>query len=273
VIRNADQEGSVMQVSTSRVSTVLGFQDTAPGTFDATASAASVGDVELRRCVLVRLSQLGPRISRRVRVSVRQGRVRLSGTVSSDYERQFVRQLISRVSGIDGLDESLQVQDLEPTMQCSHRARVRRGIAGRPQRTRRMIWTTAAILLAAVTCTAAPWSLLGDRLVPVRATLHVAGHPAAGAVVTLHPLNRIGSDPVLPRGRVAGNGQIEWTTYEPGDGVPPGRYVVTAVWNGPGGAASATPVLLDGVYSRPELSSLRASISPGMTDPLCWSLP
>ena len=231
----------------------------------------SVSDDELRRCVLVRLSQLGPRISRRVQITIRHGNVRLSGSVSTDYERQFVRQVVERVAGIRRVDDALQLHEATSAA-AAPRVRDLPAFAGRRQRTRRMIWSTAAVLLAAVTCTAGPWSLLGEQLVPLRGSLQVGGRPATGAEVTLHPLNRTGADSVLPRGVVAANGKIEWTTHEPGDGVPPGRYVVTIALNG-FARGSARSQIAGGVYSRPESSPLRVDVAAGMAEPLCWSMP
>jgi hypothetical protein len=220
--------------------------------------------------VLVRLSQLGPRISRRVQVTIRHGNVRLHGSVSTDYERQFVRQVVERVAGVRHVEDALQLHDTTSTSPIL-RVRDLPAFAGW-RRTRWMIWSTAAVLLAAVTCTAGPWSLFGEQLVPLRATLQVGGRPAAGAVVALHPLDRTSADTAPPRGLVASNGKIEWTNHEAGDGVPPGRYVVTAVWSDVTSSSSRS-LGPGGVYSRPESSPLRVDVAPGMVDPLCWSVP
>jgi hypothetical protein len=206
-----------------------------------------------------------------VQITIRHGNVRLNGSVSTDYERQFVRQVVERVSGIRRVDDALQLH-AATSAAAAPRVRDLPAFAGRRQRTRRMIWSTAAVLLAAVTCTAAPWSLFGEQLVPLRATLQVGGRPAAGAVVTLHPLNRTSADAVCPRGVVEANGKIEWTTHQPGDGVPPGRYVVTAVWNDVARDSSRS-LATGGIYARPESSPLRVDVSAGMVEPLCWSMP
>lgn len=261
-----------MPRSTLKTSLVSAHRVPATAAPAAAAAPRMAGDDELRRFVLVRLSQLGPRISRRVHVTVRHGIVRLSGSVSTDYERQFVRQIVERVAGIRRVDDVLQLQATQPAVTFAQRVRDLPAFAGRRQRTRRMIWSTAAVLLAAVTCTAGSWSLLGEHLIPLRATLQVGGRPAAGAVVTLHPLDRTAAGALCPRGLVAASGKIEWTTHEPGDGVPPGRYVVTAVWDDvmPGTSRSFAT---GGIYARPESSPLRVDVSAGMADPLCWSMP
>jgi hypothetical protein len=64
---------------------------------------------------------------------------------------------------------------------------------------------------------------------PVTGTVSVAGQPAAGARVFFHPT------PYQPRQRVfdaftGEGGQFQPTTNTPGDGLPPGKYIVTITW-------------------------------------------
>ena len=68
---------------------------------------------------------------------------------------------------------------------------------------------------------------------PVSGSLFVANKPAAGAMVTFHPADKL-NDPRAQRSfaTVEEDGSFHMTTYFPADGVPPGEYVVTLNWPG-----------------------------------------
>jgi hypothetical protein len=60
--------------------------------------------------------------------------------------------------------------------------------------------------------------------------LDADGNPAAGAKVIFHPLNDNEPDAARPIGIVDEAGAYSLTTYEKGDGAPPGDYAVTVEW-------------------------------------------
>jgi hypothetical protein len=113
------------------------------------------------------------------------------------------------------------------------------------------------------------------ELVHVTGQLTVNGQPAVGAIVTLHPLGG-GNETIRPTGQVNPAGQFELTSFQRGDGVPPGKYKVTVTWLQPPtprpgtgeGDEGSYRHLLPGLYSNPETTPLRAVIAPGQTEPL-----
>jgi hypothetical protein len=75
----------------------------------------------------------------------------------------------------------------------------------------------AAILLATAGC--------GGNLQPVRGKVTLPdGSPAAGSLVVVE--SEIDGKTISARGDVQTDGTYELSTYQPGDGVPPGKYRV-----------------------------------------------
>lgn len=69
---------------------------------------------------------------------------------------------------------------------------------------------------------------------PVRGRVVGAGNePAAGALVTFHPVAADPADPARPTGTTDAGGNYALTTYSTGDGAPAGEYVITVVWPPP----------------------------------------
>jgi 5-hydroxyisourate hydrolase-like protein (transthyretin family) len=103
---------------------------------------------------------------------------------------------------------------------------------------------------------------------PVRGQLYVAGKPARGALVALHPIDK--SDPrwIAPRGRVQDDGSFELSTYEAKDGAAVGRYKVTIDYRK---SAGITPddegvSQVPAAYVRPETSPLEVEISENLSE-------
>lgn len=67
----------------------------------------------------------------------------------------------------------------------------------------------------------------GKANYPVEFQVRVAGSPADGATVTLHPVD---GGAVRPTGKVDASGTVRISTSADGDGAPPGDYTVTIVW-------------------------------------------
>lgn len=67
-------------------------------------------------------------------------------------------------------------------------------------------------------------------LVQVPAQIRFRGGPAAGLVLKLHPIvgKKVQVRESGPQGRVLLDGNVQWKTAVPGDGLPPGEYAVTA---------------------------------------------
>lgn len=99
-----------------------------------------------------------------------------------------------------------------------------------------------------------------------RGTLKVNGLPVSNASLALH---RTDGDPsaACPVAITRDDGTFQFTTRAPGDGAPPGEYVVTLIWHD-----DSMPVdececidplrhdLLEGRYADAQTSQLRATI-------------
>ncbi len=223
-------------------------------------------EAELLRSVQVRLSRLGSRFLRGIQPTVRTGIVTLRGQVDTDYERQVVVQLVRQIAGVrDVIDNPRHGGPPSPQPQSERIASVR---ARRfPIRRKHAV---AAVLASLVAATA--WSAF-DRVlvVPVTATLRVFGRSADGVQLTLHPIYDRGGDAPRPRGRVDASGRIEWTTFQRGDGLPPGLYAVTAVRSRPedGSTGDSSRVqTLAACYARPETSPLRITVTDDECQPI-----
>jgi hypothetical protein len=223
-------------------------------------------DAELLRSVRVRLSRLGVRFLRGIQPTVRAGIVTLRGQVDTDYERKMVVQLVRQIAGVrDVIDNLPHGEPPSPQPQSERIACVadrRFPIRGKH--------AVAVVLASLVAATA--WSAF-DRahVLPVTGTLRVFGQSAGGVVLTLHPIYDRGGDAPRPRGRVDETGRIEWTTYERGDGLPPGEYAVTAVWHQPAVANIGDPPDAQSIaacYARPETSPLRITVTEDECQPL-----
>jgi hypothetical protein len=67
---------------------------------------------------------------------------------------------------------------------------------------------------------------------PVSGECYFEGQPATGALVILHPDGgqQTADQPAYPHGTVDERGQFTLSTYDEGDGAPPGKYVVVVNW-------------------------------------------
>jgi hypothetical protein len=96
-----------------------------------------------------------------------------------------------------------------------------------------------------------------------------AGQPAAGAFVVLHPKNQPESLAPTPTATVQPDGTFALTTYDAGDGVPEGDYVVTVQWRKTVKSGSdyvLGPNLLPAKYGRPETSDIVVHVAAGQSE-------
>jgi hypothetical protein len=95
-----------------------------------------------------------------------------------------------------------------------------------PRRLGPALLAVAALALLIVGCS-------GRRSVyPVSGQVFVGKDkkPAAGAMVTFHPVASDGGPIYKPNGYVDDHGRFTLTTYDSGDGAPAGEYTVTLEW-------------------------------------------
>jgi Prokaryotic lipoprotein-attachment site len=96
-----------------------------------------------------------------------------------------------------------------------------------------------------------------------------AGHPAAGAFVVLHAKNQPEPGAPTPTATVQPDGTFALTTYDAGDGVPEGDYVVTLQWRKTVKSGSdylLGPNLLPAKYGRPETSDIVVHVAAGQAE-------
>lgn len=101
---------------------------------------------------------------------------------------------------------------------------------------------------------------------PVTGQVIVDGQPAENLAVKCHNLEGMDKeDPTVSSAFTDEEGKFELSTYESGDGVPPGEYVLTFFW-GQRNMISMTyggPDKLNGKYRDPEQSEFRITVENG----------
>jgi hypothetical protein len=93
-------------------------------------------------------------------------------------------------------------------------------------------------------------------VVAVEGAVSFQGKPLPGAMIVLHPKTPRADVPT-PRALVNNDGTFRVSTYEAGDGAPPGEYVATIAWYkliGQRGDVQAGPNVLPPKYSSPKMS-------------------
>jgi hypothetical protein len=102
---------------------------------------------------------------------------------------------------------------------------------------------------------------------PVRGQVLLEGKPVPHAHVVLHPLEHVETARPRPQAKVNPDGSFAVSTYETGDGAPPGEYAVTVqCWLASVKNPEAPPVnYLPVRYSRTSSSGLRVQIREGDT--------
>ena len=118
--------------------------------------------------------------------------------------------------------------------------------------------------LAVILATAGCGAENSTPLHPVRGSVLVDDHPAAGALVVFHRVGPQLLSQLSPRGYVEADGTFQLTTHSRHDGAEAGTYAVTVVWrpqkdedDDPG------PNLLPRYYADPGKSGLSAVVEPG----------
>lgn len=130
------------------------------------------------------------------------------------------------------------------------------------------LWLVIVCLLFTSGCS-------GSKTVRVRGKVTVANKPAEGARVRFYPTEEMDISHI-PEGRVDQNGSFVLSTFEPGDGVPPGAYKVVITWRETrrtlGEEREGGPDKLNGKYADPKTTPLRATISSSSPDAI-FNLP
>lgn len=105
-------------------------------------------------------------------------------------------------------------------------------------------------------------------VVPVDGAVTFDGKPLPGAMIVLHPKNGSSTAAPAPRAQVEKDGTFRFTTYDGGDGAPPGEYIATIAWYrlvNQGGDVKAGPNVLPPKYSNPKTSPWQISVAESPT--------
>lgn len=223
-----------------------------------------ISDHDLRNAIQVRLGA----IAKQIDVQVERGDVYLKGVVGSAFEGQYVVRVIQQIAGVGAIRASLQTQ--------SHVSASEPAFDWRSLPWRRVTGILASFIVAVLVWSY--WHFHRVETVPLIAaqvSVRVENQPAEGAFLTLHPLQTLrdaaGKDlsGLRPSGVVQHDGQVAWTTWQQGDGLPAGQYVVTAIWQRPlriEGETVPGPNRLPLHFSDPRQSPLRLLIGSAAKD-------
>jgi hypothetical protein len=108
---------------------------------------------------------------------------------------------------------------------------------------------------------------------PVEGVVTFDGKPTPGAMIVLHPKSGAASGVPTPRAQVEKDGSFRFTTYDAGDGAPPGDYVATIAWYklvGKSGDSQAGPNVLPPKFANVKTSKweIRVADQPAQLAPV-----
>jgi hypothetical protein len=101
---------------------------------------------------------------------------------------------------------------------------------------------------------------------PLTGTVRVDGAPAEGVLVKITDVDgHDPSDPTFSTAYTDPQGKFQLSTYDAGDGVPEGEYLVTFMWGqvNPLTMQFGGPDKLQGRYDDPETSEFRVKVEAG----------
>jgi hypothetical protein len=108
-------------------------------------------------------------------------------------------------------------------------------------------------------CSSDQWA----EVFPVSGVVKYDGQIPVGAQIVLHPVAAAASDAVAPTGRVKADGSFVITSYQAGDGAPPGDYVVTIQWYKIEKDGVVGPNVIPDQYVSPKTSPIKVSVQSG----------
>ncbi|SFI63929.1 BON domain-containing protein [Planctomicrobium piriforme] len=224
-----------------------------------------VNDEKVRKQVVEVLGELGQQMRMSIHVRSEHGDVYLRGTVDTSYNRLLVVSVVSRLPGVKKIHDEITLGS-----QFHGKAEANHVGNGNRKRNLQFVGIVAAVVLLAGAYGA--WSLTTTSLSDFPVVVLYAGKPADGAILTLHPLDPQPANEIKrPLGRVGPDGTVEWTTFDRGDGVPPGRYAVTAIWHPlvlVNGETFSRSNVLGKEYQKSDSTPLRLEVSAQAQSPL-----
>jgi len=138
----------------------------------------------------------------------------------------------------------------------------------------RNLFAAALFVAAFAGCSPSYQDRLELKPIPAKGKISLKGKPLPHAIVTFHPVEKLGTpssgDLVrTPFGVAKEDGSFELTTFKPADGAPEGEYAVTISWTG-GPIRSdndAAPERLPPQYQNPVASGIRVQVRAGQELP------
>ena len=231
-----------------------------------------VSDEQIARQAHLRIAELGETVTGRLVIKVQKGTMYIHGGVQSQYQRLLIASVLRRIRPDLVIRDRIEV------------APVRTSVPRLSPRTRLLNWTVrisgvAMLLIVCVSAFCVMNISKNPGLKNVAVSVSANGKIASGAFLTLYPL-RIANLDTHPRsqGRVNDQGVVSWTTFEPDDGLLPGEYVVTAIWNRTveiDGEFQPGPNILRQIYESPDTSPIRLTVNANphaiLTEPVVLS--
>ncbi len=219
----------------------------------------SLADEDLARRVRLFLHQQRLVNGTQLVIEARRGAVTLRGDVSSFHQRQLIVSAARRVAGAGKIVDELRVQSPQLASAAAHSANQPLTIA---------VSTVAiAVLFVLAGCGRSGPPRVETN--PTKGSITYQGQPIGGAFLALHPKSGAAADAPTSTAVVQPDGKFAVTTYEAGDGVPEGDYVVTVQWRKAtksGGEFVPGPNLLPAKYSRPESSDIVIHVASGANE-------
>lgn len=128
-----------------------------------------------------------------------------------------------------------------------------------------------SLIAAATTSGCGAKTIVPPRTSPVTGTVTLKNKPFAGVLVTFHPQFDIGPIKYTPSGETGSDGKFTLSTGAPGNGAPPGEYLVTfeklrTVSDRQNSGIEKEVDDLKGKFSDPARSNWKVTISDGRNE-------
>jgi BON domain/Prokaryotic lipoprotein-attachment site len=219
----------------------------------------SAADVDLAYRVRLFLNQQRLINRARVVIEARRGIVTIRGAVSTFHQRQLIVSAARRVAGATQIADEL---DVDPPQ-------VARAAVRSTNQPLTIVASTVAIVVLLVLAGCGRSGPPRAATNPTTGSITYQGQSIGGAFLALHPKAGSAADVPTATALVQPDGKFAVTTYDTGDGVPEGDYVVTVQWRKAtksGGDFVPGPNLLPAKYSRPESSDVIVHVATGTNE-------
>jgi hypothetical protein len=192
-------------------------------------------------------------------IDTRRSVVTIRGVVATFHRRQLIVSAARRVAGVGQIVDQMHVESPQ----------VARAVAQSANRPLTIVASTVAIVVLLVLAGCGRSGPPRAATNPTTGSITYQGQPIVGAFLALHPKAGAAADVPTATAVVRPDGKFAVTTYDTGDGVPEGDYVVTVQWRKAtksGGEFVPGPNLLPAKYTRPESSDVVVHVASGTNE-------